>query len=87
MDVVLQALLGALPSLGIYGGFAWVLILLLRREGTAEERHARELDRLNRAHDAELAERDQDVKREREARREIENELREYRRTQPHDRT
>lgn len=74
MDVVVQALLGALPSLGIYGGFGWVLVLLLRREATAEERHARELDRVNRAHDAELAERDKDIERERAARRAAEDE-------------
>lgn len=75
MDVVLQSLLGALPSLGIYTGFGWVLILLLRREGTAEERHARELDRLNKAHDDELAELHRDVDRERAARRAVEDQL------------
>lgn len=74
MDVLTQSLLAALPSLGIYGGFGWVLVLLLRREGSAEERHARELDRLRKAHDDELAERDQDVKRERDARRAVEEE-------------
>lgn len=76
MDVFLQAMLGSLPSLGIYGGFAWVLILLLRREGSAEERHARELDRLRKAHDDERAELQRDVDREREARRRAEDELR-----------
>ncbi len=76
MDVFLQALLGALPSLGIYSGFAWVLILLLRREATAEERHAKELDRLRKAHDDELEELRQDVDRERAARRQAEAELR-----------
>lgn len=78
MDVVVQSLLGALPSLGIYGGFAWVLILLLRREATAEERHARELDRLNKAHDDELAEKNRDIERERERRRAAEEELASY---------
>lgn len=78
MDVFLQALLGALPSLGIYGGFAWVLVLLLRREGTAEERHARELDRMRLAHAAELNQKDQDIERERQARRQVEDELRGY---------
>lgn len=74
MDVFLQALLGALPSLGIYSGFAWVLILLLKREGSAEERHARELDRLRKAHDEELEEVHRDVERERAARRKAEDE-------------
>lgn len=79
MDVVLQALLGALPSLGIYGGFGWVLVLLLRREGTVSARYTEELDRINRHHDAELAERHEDLKRERAARRAAEDELRELR--------
>ena len=74
MDVFLQAMLGALPSLGIYTGFAWVLVLLIRREGSAEERHARELDRRDKAHDAELAELHRDVERERERRRAAEDE-------------
>lgn len=74
MDIVVQSLLGALPSLGIYGGFAWVLVLLLRREGSAEERHGRELDRQQAAHDAELAELREDIRREREARRAVEDE-------------
>jgi hypothetical protein len=75
VDVIVQSLLGALPSLGIYGGFAWVLVLLLRREATSEERHARELDRLNKAHDDELAEKNRDIERERERRRAAEEEL------------
>lgn len=80
MDVFLQTMLGSLPQLGIYGGFAWVLILLLRREGSAEERHARELDRLRKAHDDERAELHRDIDREREARRRAEDELRAHRR-------
>lgn len=76
MDVTFQALLGVLPSLGIYTGFGWVLLLLLRREGTAEERHARELDRLRKAHDDELSEKNRDIERERAARRAAEDELR-----------
>lgn len=75
MDVFFQAMLGALPQIGIYGGFAWVLLLLLRREGSADERHARELDRLRKAHDDELAELHRDVERERERRRRAEDEL------------
>lgn len=78
MDVFWQSLLGALPSLGIYSGFAWVLILLLRREATSESRHARELDRLRKAHDEELEELHRDVERERKARRAVEDEFREY---------
>lgn len=87
MDVFWQALLGALPSLGIYSGFAWVLVLLLRREGTAEERWARELDRLRKAHDDEMAEVHRDVERERAARRTAEDELRSYLRGQHDDRS
>lgn len=75
MDVFFQAMLGALPQIGIYGGFAWVLILLLRREGSADGRHARELDRLRKAHDDELAELHRDVERERDRRRRAEDEL------------
>lgn len=75
MDVVVSSLLGALPSIGIYGGFAWVLILLLRREATAEERHARELDRVRKAHDDELDELHRDIERERTRRRAAEDEL------------
>lgn len=81
MDVFLQALLGSLPTLGIYSGFGWVLILLLRREATAEERWARELDRLRKAHDEELEELRRDVERERQARRAAEDTLDSYRRS------
>lgn len=76
MDVWLQSALGVLPSLGIYGGFGWVLVLLIKREGTSEERHARELDRLRKAHDEELDEKNRDIERERSARRSAEDELR-----------
>lgn len=79
MDAFLTAALQALPSLGIYAGFGWVLLLLLRREGTSESRHAAEIDRIRKAHDEELEERQQDIDRERTARRRAEKELDELR--------
>jgi septal ring factor EnvC (AmiA/AmiB activator) len=84
VDALLPSLLGALPSLGIYAGFGYVLILLLRREATSEERHAQEITRIRRAHDEELEELRADVTRERAARRAVEAERDELRH---HDRT
>lgn len=83
MDTFLTAALSALPSLGIYAGFGWVLLLLLRREGSAEERHAKELDRLRKAHDEELEELRTDVRNERAARRVAEQERDEARGARP----
>lgn len=41
MDAVLQSALGAVPQLGGAAILGWLLILLLRREGTALERSER----------------------------------------------
>jgi len=70
-----SAAIQSLPQLGIMSGFGYILILLLRREASSEARHARELDRMAKQHDMELAERDRDVDRERAARRRVEKEI------------
>lgn len=89
MDAVLTALGQSLPQLGIGSGILFVLVLLVRRESSTEQRHTAELTRINSAHDAELAEVRADVKElraevgrlnseldtERHKRREIEDEL------------
>jgi hypothetical protein len=79
VDVFFTAALNALPSLGIYAGFGYVLILLLRREATSETRHAAEIARIRQAHDDELEELRADVDRERAARRRAQQELDEAR--------
>lgn len=56
MDAVLTAALQSAPQLGIGGVAVWLVVLLLRRESSSEERHTAELKRVNDAHDAELAE-------------------------------
>lgn len=56
MDAVLTAALQSAPQLGIGGIAAWLVVLLLRRESSSEERHTAELKRVNDSHDAELAE-------------------------------
>lgn len=56
MDVVLTAVIQSLPQVGIGSGLIVVLVLLLRRESTTEQRHAAELARINAVRDAELAE-------------------------------
>lgn len=105
MDAILSALLAKLPELGI-AGLALVLLFAAWRNATsdrgdyrdalkaAEERHAAEIARVNREHDAEVLElRDggaslrkrieelnTDVDIEREARRKAEDEAAEARR-------
>lgn len=67
MDVLVTALIGAAPQLGVAGVLLVLLGMVIRREGqdrsdhraTITElvtRHAAELARINSAHDAELAE-------------------------------
>ncbi|GAA2774146.1 hypothetical protein [Saccharopolyspora taberi] len=56
MDAVLTAALQSAPQLGIGGVAVWLVVLLLRRESSSEERHTVELKRVNDAHDAELSE-------------------------------
>ena len=56
MDAVLTAALQSAPQLGIGGVAVWLVVLLLRRESSSEERHTAELKRVNDAHDAELSE-------------------------------
>ncbi|HEV2778538.1 MAG TPA: hypothetical protein VGX25_03985 [Actinophytocola sp.] len=80
MDAVLTAALQSLPSLGVMGGVGFVLLLLLRREASTEERHTAELKRITAAHDAELAELKADLADERRLRRELEAENRDLRR-------
>lgn len=89
MDAVLTAITQSLPQLGIGGALLFVLVLLVRREASTEERHTAQLARINAAHDAELAEMRAEMTRlradvdrlhrewdsERARRREIEDEL------------
>lgn len=75
MDAVLVALGQKIPELGVTGALVFVLVLLLRRESSTEERHTAELARVNAAHDAELKELQTDLERERGARRAVEDEL------------
>jgi hypothetical protein len=75
LDAVLVALGQKIPELGVTGALVFVLVLLLRRESSTEERHAAELKRVNSAHDAELKELQLDIDRERTARRSVEDEL------------
>lgn len=56
MDAVLTAVTQTAPQLGISGVLITVIVLLVRREASAEGRHAAELTRINTAHDAELDE-------------------------------
>ena len=56
MDAVFTAALQSAPQLGIGGIAAWIVVLLLKRESSSEDRHTIELRRVNDAHDAELAE-------------------------------
>ncbi len=56
MDAVLTAVAQSAPQLGISGALVLVIVLLLRREASTETRHGTELERVMRAHDAELAE-------------------------------
>lgn len=61
MDAVLTAVLQSTPQLGIGGVLVVVIVLLLRREVSTEDRHASELRRVNEAHDAELRELRDDI--------------------------
>lgn len=54
MDAVLTAVLGSAPQLGVGGVALTFIVLLLRREGATEERHAAELNRKDEMHAAEL---------------------------------
>lgn len=56
MDAFLTAVLQSVPQMGLGGGAIVLIVLLLRREAGAESRHQAELDRISKAHDAELAE-------------------------------
>jgi Skp family chaperone for outer membrane proteins len=56
VDAVLTAITQSAPQLGISGVLITVIVLLVRREAGAETRHSAELDRITKAHDAELAE-------------------------------
>jgi hypothetical protein len=80
LDAVLTALGQKVPELGVTGALVFVLVLLLRRESSTEDRHAAELKRINEHHDAELEELRTDVSRERVARRAAEDERDQLRR-------
>lgn len=56
MDAFLGSILSSIPQLGVGGGLAVVVVLLLRREAQANSRHAAELHRITSNHDEELAE-------------------------------
>lgn len=56
MDAVLVAVAQSAPQLGVGSLLIAVIVLLMRRESSAEERHAAELDRVNLDHDEEIAE-------------------------------
>lgn len=56
MDAFLGSILSSIPQLGVGGGLAVVVVLLLRREAQANARHAAELHRITTSHDEELAE-------------------------------
>lgn len=52
----IDAVLGALPQAGAGGVFLFMLVLMVRRESSAQERFTAEYDRISRSHDEELAE-------------------------------
>ncbi|CAL9607874.1 hypothetical protein SUDANB95_05528 [Actinosynnema sp. ALI-1.44] len=56
MDAVLTAVLQNVPQMGLGGVAVMFIVLLMRREASAEERHQAELNRITKAHDDELAE-------------------------------
>lgn len=62
MDAVLTAVLQSAPQMGLGGVAVMFVVLLMRREASAEERHQAELNRITKAHDDELAELRADVK-------------------------
>lgn len=75
MDAILTAVLGATPQLGGASVLVVVLVILVRRETQTTERHSAELNRVNLAHDAELAEIRAEVLRLRTSRDSAEQEL------------
>lgn len=56
MDAFITAVGQTAPQFGISGILITVILILLRREANAEGRHAAELERISKAHDAELGE-------------------------------
>lgn len=56
MDGVFTAIMQSAPQMGLGGVAVWFVVLLMRREASAEERHQAELTRITKAHDEELAE-------------------------------
>lgn len=56
MDAFLGSVLASLPQLGVGGGLAVVVVLLLRREAQTNARHTAEITRISSSHDEELAE-------------------------------
>lgn len=56
MDAFLGSVLASLPQLGVGGGLAVVVVLLLRREAQTNARHTAELARISTSHDEEFAE-------------------------------
>lgn len=89
-----DALLGALPSAGVGGIVLWLLVLLLKREASSQERFSAEYARINEAHNEELRELRDEISAlraqiddlqlkldiEREERRKAQDEAAEYRR-------
>lgn len=61
MDAVLTAITQSAPQLGISGVLITVMVLLVRWAAGAESRHSAELDRITKAHDAELAEKASEI--------------------------
>lgn len=72
MDAILPALFSAAPQLGVAGLLLVILVLVMRREASdradyraalevAAKRHDEEVDRMRKAHDAEIAELKADV--------------------------
>lgn len=54
VDAVLTAAFQSAPQLGAIGGFVWLVLLLLRRESSSEDRHAAEMARIKAHHEADL---------------------------------
>lgn len=61
MDGLLTSIIGATPQLGGAGLLLAVIVLLVRREVQTSELHGAEMERQARIHDAEIAERDQEI--------------------------
>ncbi len=62
MDAVLTAIVQRLPELSVGSVGMVLLVLLIRRESSTEGRHTAELDRVNAAHDAELVEKNAEIR-------------------------